>query len=136
MGISLHQLKWAKGKVLISYGAKVRVFSVFNLKYSIFHLKWSIKYIFSVTFGSGRELVPIRIGCLNPKRKIPKLSLMTLKSLKDEGFYFICIENFRSGSRITDVRISEVLNIELSYVKQFYCTTNRLCVNFNHHFSC
>ncbi|KAL8528625.1 hypothetical protein ACS0TY_006170 [Phlomoides rotata] len=53
-------------------------------------------------WSKGRELVPIRIGCLNPKRKIPKLSLMMLKSLKDEGFYFICIENFKSGSKRTD----------------------------------
>ncbi|KAH6803100.1 root UVB sensitive protein of unknown function, partial [Perilla frutescens var. frutescens] len=52
--------------------------------------------------GKGRELLPIRIGCLNPKRKMPRLSLMTLQSLKDEDFYFICLENLSSGPRLKD----------------------------------
>ncbi|KAI3462785.1 hypothetical protein Pfo_019448 [Paulownia fortunei] len=52
--------------------------------------------------SKGRELLPIRIGCLNPKRKMPNLSLMTLRSLKDEDFYFICMESFNSGSGIRD----------------------------------
>lgn len=53
----------------------------------------------------GRELLPIRIGCLNPKMKVPRLSLMTLRSLKDEDFYFICLENLSSGARLKDVGI-------------------------------
>ncbi|KAL0461495.1 UNVERIFIED_CONTAM: protein root UVB sensitive 4 [Sesamum latifolium] len=53
-------------------------------------------------WSKGRELLPIRIGCLIPKRKIPKLSLMTLKSLKDDDFYFICMESSNSGSGIRD----------------------------------
>ncbi|KAL6499215.1 Protein root UVB sensitive 4 [Orobanche hederae] len=51
-------------------------------------------------WSKDSELLPIRIGCLNPKRKMPTLSLMTLKSLKDEDSYFICVEILNSGSRI------------------------------------
>ncbi|KAL6587633.1 Protein root UVB sensitive 4 [Orobanche minor] len=49
-------------------------------------------------WSKDSELLPIRIGCLNPKRKMPTLSLMTLKSLKDEDSYFICVESLNSGS--------------------------------------
>ncbi|KAL0396667.1 UNVERIFIED_CONTAM: protein root UVB sensitive 4 [Sesamum calycinum] len=57
---------------------------------------------FNILFRNNqRELLPIRIGCLIPKRKIPKLSLMTLKSLKDD-FYFICLESSNNGSGIRD----------------------------------
>ncbi|GFQ01927.1 protein root UVB sensitive 4 [Phtheirospermum japonicum] len=53
-------------------------------------------------WSKGSELLPIRIGCLSPKKKMPTLSLMTLKSLKDEYSYFICLESLNSGSRIRD----------------------------------
>ncbi|KAL6507416.1 hypothetical protein OROGR_023611 [Orobanche gracilis] len=51
-------------------------------------------------WNKGSELLPIRIGCLNPKTKMPRLSLMTLKSLKDEDSYFICVESLNRGSGI------------------------------------
>ncbi|XP_022879410.1 protein root UVB sensitive 4 [Olea europaea var. sylvestris] len=48
-------------------------------------------------WSKGRELLPIRIGCLNPKRQIPKLSMMTMRSLNDKDFYFICMESVTKG---------------------------------------
>ncbi|KAK6152684.1 hypothetical protein DH2020_012323 [Rehmannia glutinosa] len=54
------------------------------------------------SWNKGSELLPIRMGCLNTKRKLPKLSLMTLKCLKDEDSYFICMERLSSGSGIRD----------------------------------
>ncbi|XP_057768443.1 protein root UVB sensitive 4 [Salvia miltiorrhiza] len=56
----------------------------------------------NILSSKGRELLPIRIGCLNPKRKMPRLSLMTLRSLKDKDFYFICLENHSRGPRLKD----------------------------------
>ncbi|KAL9152016.1 hypothetical protein ABFS82_11G090600 [Erythranthe guttata] len=53
-------------------------------------------------WSKGRELLPIRIGCLNPERKIPKLSLTTLRFLKDDDFYFICMESINNRSAIKD----------------------------------
>ncbi|CAK9141141.1 unnamed protein product [Ilex paraguariensis] len=47
--------------------------------------------------SKGRELWPIRIGCPNPRGQIARLSMMTMRSLSDEDFYFICIENFCQG---------------------------------------
>ncbi|XP_028109970.1 LOW QUALITY PROTEIN: protein root UVB sensitive 4-like [Camellia sinensis] len=40
---------------------------------------------------------PIRIGCLNPKSQLPRLSMMTMQSLNNEDFYFICLEILCSG---------------------------------------
>ncbi|CAA0814338.1 Protein root UVB sensitive 4 [Striga hermonthica] len=52
------------------------------------------------------ELLPVRIGILNPKKNkafaMSTLSMMTLKSLKDEDSYFICLESLNYGSRIMD----------------------------------
>lgn len=48
-------------------------------------------------FGSGGDVWPIRIGCLDVKTQIPKLSMMTMRSLNDENFYFICMETFCQG---------------------------------------
>ncbi|XP_047947745.1 protein root UVB sensitive 4 isoform X2 [Salvia hispanica] len=56
----------------------------------------------NIISSKGRELLPIRVGCLNHKRKIPRLSLMTLRSLKDKDFYFVCLENHSRGSRLKD----------------------------------
>ncbi|KAK6128643.1 hypothetical protein DH2020_037601 [Rehmannia glutinosa] len=64
---------------------------------------------FNILFRNNQsELLPIRIGCLSPKRKLPKLSLMTLKCLKDEDSYFICMESMeffslREGAGTSDV---------------------------------
>ncbi|KAL2528453.1 Protein root UVB sensitive 4 [Forsythia ovata] len=48
-------------------------------------------------WSKGREILPIRIGCLNPKSQIQKLSMMTMRSLNDEDFYFICMESLTKG---------------------------------------
>ncbi|KAI8535491.1 hypothetical protein RHMOL_Rhmol10G0178800 [Rhododendron molle] len=42
--------------------------------------------------SNGRGLWPIRIGCLNPKRQIPRLSMTTMQLLKGEDMYFVCLE--------------------------------------------
>ncbi|XP_073288879.1 protein root UVB sensitive 4-like isoform X2 [Primulina huaijiensis] len=55
--------------------------------------------------NSGMMMLPIRIGCLNLKRKMPKLSIMTMKSLSNNDFYFICIESFNRGFRTRDLGI-------------------------------
>ncbi|KAL1563257.1 protein root UVB sensitive 4-like isoform X2 [Salvia divinorum] len=54
---------------------------------------------------SSKGRLHIRVGCLNPKRKIPRLSLMTLRYLKDKDFYFICLENCDRGPRLKDYGI-------------------------------
>ncbi|PSR88013.1 Protein root UVB sensitive like [Actinidia chinensis var. chinensis] len=42
----------------------------------------------------GRGPWPVRIGCLNSKNQIPRLSMMTMRSLNNVDFYFICLEIF------------------------------------------
>lgn len=39
-----------------------------------------------------RMVWPLRIGCLNPNSQIPKISMMIMRFLKDEDFYFISLE--------------------------------------------
>ncbi|KAK3011721.1 hypothetical protein RJ639_012284 [Escallonia herrerae] len=53
-------------------------------------------------WSRGRELWPIRIGCLNFKSQMPKLSLMTMRCLNDDDFYFICMEIFCQGLARTE----------------------------------
>ncbi|KAM7510268.1 hypothetical protein LguiB_009143 [Lonicera macranthoides] len=48
-------------------------------------------------WSKGGDVWPIRIGCLDAKTQIPKLSMMTMCSLNDENFYFICMETFCQG---------------------------------------
>ncbi|EEF40055.1 protein root UVB sensitive 4 [Ricinus communis] len=45
----------------------------------------------------GKELWPIRIGCLNAKDQISKLSVIAMQSLSSEDYYFICVENSYRG---------------------------------------
>ncbi|KAL3526721.1 hypothetical protein ACH5RR_011377 [Cinchona calisaya] len=45
----------------------------------------------------GRELWPIRIGCLNMRGQLPELAMLTMQALKNEDFYFICLERFSNG---------------------------------------
>ncbi|KNA23969.1 hypothetical protein SOVF_020400 isoform B [Spinacia oleracea] len=50
--------------------------------------------------GRKKEDWPIRIGCLDTKRQIPRLTMLTMNSLSREDFYFICLETcggLRSG---------------------------------------
>ncbi|XP_059623757.1 protein root UVB sensitive 4 isoform X2 [Cornus florida] len=47
--------------------------------------------------SKGTEPWPLRIGCLYSKSQIPMLSMMTMRSLNDEDFYFICLETFCRG---------------------------------------
>ncbi|KAF5932096.1 hypothetical protein HYC85_028267 [Camellia sinensis] len=48
-------------------------------------------------WNKGRGSWPIRIGCLNPKSQLPRLLMMTMQSLNNEDFYFICLEILCSG---------------------------------------
>lgn len=50
-----------------------------------------------IIWSKGRNLWPIRIGCLNPKSQLPELSLYTIQALRNEDFYFICMEGLRKG---------------------------------------
>ncbi|KAI3503151.1 hypothetical protein L1887_31587 [Cichorium endivia] len=40
----------------------------------------------------GRLNWPIRIGSLNPRCQIPQISMMTMRSLSKDDFYFVCTE--------------------------------------------
>ncbi|CAH1413274.1 unnamed protein product [Lactuca virosa] len=42
--------------------------------------------------SKGRLKWPIRIGCLNPKCQIPQISMMAMRSLSKDDFYFVCME--------------------------------------------
>lgn len=43
-------------------------------------------------WSKGKQWWPIRIGYLHPKSRVPKLSTVAMLSLKNEDFYFICME--------------------------------------------
>lgn len=53
----------------------------------------------SFPWSKGRELWPIRIGCLDPKGRLPKLSMLMMQLLSSEDFYFICMEACRRLTR-------------------------------------
>ncbi|XP_073278368.1 protein root UVB sensitive 4-like isoform X2 [Primulina huaijiensis] len=55
--------------------------------------------------NSGMEMLPIRIGCLNLKRIIPRLSIKTMRSLSNDDFYFIYVESLNHGFRLRDLGI-------------------------------
>ncbi|XP_074294457.1 protein root UVB sensitive 4-like isoform X2 [Silene latifolia] len=42
--------------------------------------------------GRKKRTWPVRIGCLDPKRQVPFLSMLTMTSLSAEDYYFICLE--------------------------------------------
>lgn len=41
---------------------------------------------------ASKRVWPIRIGCLDPKAQIPKLSMMVMQSLRNDDGYFITLE--------------------------------------------
>ncbi|KAK8497099.1 hypothetical protein V6N13_053288 [Hibiscus sabdariffa] len=45
----------------------------------------------------GKEPWRIRIGCMNPKGHLPKLSAMAMQSVGNEDYYFVCTEIFYRG---------------------------------------
>nr|XP_043608078.1 protein root UVB sensitive 4 isoform X2 [Erigeron canadensis] len=47
-----------------------------------------------INFFSTKDRLkwPIRIGCLNSRFQIPKISMMTMRSLCKDDFYFVCTE--------------------------------------------
>ncbi|XVE87219.1 hypothetical protein DITRI_Ditri18aG0098500 [Diplodiscus trichospermus] len=56
-------------------------------------------------WSKGKEPWRIRIGCLNSKGQLPKLSMMAMQSVCDKDYYFICIEIFDRGmARTREVR--------------------------------
>ncbi|PON54070.1 Root UVB sensitive family [Parasponia andersonii] len=48
-------------------------------------------------WSKGKELWPIRIGCLDPKDLFSKLSMMAMQSLNSTDYYFISLEMFYSS---------------------------------------
>ncbi|XVF15668.1 hypothetical protein REPUB_Repub09cG0174400 [Reevesia pubescens] len=48
-------------------------------------------------WNKGKEAWRIRIGCLNPKGQLPKLSMMAMQSVGNEDYYFIGMEIFYRG---------------------------------------
>ncbi|XWS45337.1 hypothetical protein CRYUN_Cryun15aG0127800 [Craigia yunnanensis] len=59
---------------------------------------------FNFMWSTGKEPWRIRIGCLNPKGQMPKLSMMAMQSVGDEDYYFICMEIFCRGLARTKVQ--------------------------------
>ncbi|PIA52021.1 hypothetical protein AQUCO_01000124v1 [Aquilegia coerulea] len=45
----------------------------------------------------GTRLWPIRIGCFDSKDTVPKFSMLTMRSLRNEDSYFICLETTNRG---------------------------------------
>ncbi|OMO56763.1 hypothetical protein CCACVL1_26272 [Corchorus capsularis] len=58
-------------------------------------------------WSKGKEPWRIRIGCLNPKGQLPKLSMMAMQSVGHEDYYFICMEIF--CRRLTRTREQGIL---------------------------
>ncbi|CAI9276848.1 unnamed protein product [Lactuca saligna] len=52
--------------------------------------------------SKGRLKLPIRIGCLNPKCQIPQISMMAMRSLSKDDFYFVCMEISFHGFQRTE----------------------------------
>ncbi|KAM4123055.1 hypothetical protein ACB094_01G130600 [Castanea mollissima] len=52
-------------------------------------------------WSKDKTIWPIRIGCLNLKDQIPKLSMMAMQYSSGEDYYFICMEIFRKGAKRT-----------------------------------
>ncbi|GAB4848918.1 hypothetical protein Ancab_003730 [Ancistrocladus abbreviatus] len=52
----------------------------------------SVKEGFNILESAGEQLWPIKIGCLDTKSNITLLTMLTMKSLSSEDFYFICLE--------------------------------------------
>ncbi|GLT39065.1 hypothetical protein SLA2020_132730 [Shorea laevis] len=52
-------------------------------------------------WSKGKEMWPIRIGCLNPKGQISKSLLMAMQSVSEKDRYFICIEMIYKGFKRT-----------------------------------
>lgn len=50
--------------------------------------------------SKGKRSWPIRIGCLDPKGQISKLSMLAMQRLSGEDYYFICMEMRRGLRRI------------------------------------
>ncbi|KAF5192605.1 root UVB sensitive [Thalictrum thalictroides] len=45
----------------------------------------------------GRKRWPIRIGCVDPKAQIPKISMLIMRALRSEELYFVCMETSKRG---------------------------------------
>ncbi|GMI86436.1 ROOT UV-B SENSITIVE 4 [Hibiscus trionum] len=84
----------------------------------------------------GKEPWRIRIGCMNPKGQLPKLSVMAMQSVGNGDYYFICTEIFyrglartreqgillcvREGARTVDVIMGL---LQACYVRKVLCSS-------------
>lgn len=57
-------------------------------------------------FVASKRVWPIRVGCLDPKAQIPKLSMMAMQSLCSDDGYFITLELSSQGFRRRTPRVS------------------------------
>ncbi|KAE9592092.1 hypothetical protein Lal_00013001 [Lupinus albus] len=53
----------------------------------------------------GKNLWPIRIGCLNSKDQITKWSMKTIQFVTDDDYYFVCMEIFKGLKQTKQHRI-------------------------------
>ncbi|GJW12349.1 protein root UVB sensitive 4 [Tanacetum coccineum] len=56
----------------------------------------------SLFSSTGMVKWPIRIGSLNPRCQIPNISMMAMRSLSKDDFYFVCTEERFHGSQRTE----------------------------------
>lgn len=54
----------------------------------------------SLFSSKGSVKWPIRIGSLNPRCQIPNISMMAMRSIRKDNFYFVCTEEH--GSQRTE----------------------------------
>lgn len=105
MDMCLHQLKPVNTKKLIFCRAKVSslpcLIAMKVTWITYIHIgKHKLHKLIIYSF-TGEELWPIRIGSLNPKGNLPKLSMLAMQSLSGEDYYFICMENYFKGIKRT-----------------------------------
>lgn len=81
-------------------------------------------------FDSGKNLWPIRIGCLNSKNQMPEWSMKTVQSVTGEDYYFVCTEICKGLKRTGQVSILMSLYCWdlffhiTSYVVVLFCSLN------------
>nr|GMD92273.1 protein root UVB sensitive 4 [Ipomoea batatas] len=85
--------------------------------------------------NNPRKPFPVRIGCLNAKNQLPKLSMMTIQNLKSWDFYFLCLERFANkGGRMEQYGIllslregAGTAEIIMALLHAFYVRKGLLC---------
>lgn len=79
-------------------------------------------------FDSGKSLLPIRIGCINPKNQILKWSMKSIQSITNDDHYFVCMEIFKGLKRNGQVNV--IMN-ESVLVELFFLSTSYMVVLYS-----